>query len=329
MGLASRDYYREATSSSWTWGGATVIKYIIIANVVVYLLQLFWVVPPSISQRDLAKKFRNQQDEEWTEQEMSDMIRASQPRPVVQEWLELDTRKVIYQGQVWRLLTHAFCHARTAIFHIFFNMLFLFWFGRTLESMYGAKEFLLFYLTAAVVAALAFMGMQLYTGSNVPAIGASGAVMAVVMLYAMHFPRETVCICWFIPVEIRWLVLFYVIWDLHPLLLTLAGDELYTGVAHAAHLGGLAFGFVYVHFQWHLSPLVPSFTGRSLRSKTRLRLYSPRPSTCRVYTPDSEADRLDEILEKISVSGQDSLTEEERGILRAASEKLKTRARGS
>ncbi len=76
-------------------------------------------------------------------------------------------------------------------------------------------------------------GVELVTGSSIPAIGASGAVMAVVMLYAMHFPREPIRIIWF-SVEMRWLVLFYLIWDLHPVLLALAGDRFHTGVASEA-----------------------------------------------------------------------------------------------
>ena len=137
----------------------------------------------------------------------------------------LDTNKVIEQGQVWRLLTHAFCHDRHNILHIVFNMLFLFWFGRTLESMYGSREFLLFYLTAAICAALAYVALDLYTGSPIPAVGASGAVMAVVMLYTMHFPTEEIYICFIIPIQMRWLMVIFVIWDLHPVLLALAGSR--------------------------------------------------------------------------------------------------------
>src|SRR5262249_39604855 len=85
---------------------------------------------------------------------------------LVQEWAELDTRKLLH-GQVWRLLTHAFCHERFGVFHILFNMLFLYWWGCTIESMYGTREFLAFYLTAAVVAGLAFVGLDLWTGSRI------------------------------------------------------------------------------------------------------------------------------------------------------------------
>src|SRR5204862_5801370 len=110
---------------------------------------------------------------------------------ILQEWFELDTPKVV-RGQVWRLVTSAFCHSRYDIWHIVFNMLCLYWFGCALEAMYGSREFLCFYLTAAVASGLTFVGLDLYTGSTVPAVGASGAVIAVMMLYTWHYPRETI-----------------------------------------------------------------------------------------------------------------------------------------
>jgi membrane associated rhomboid family serine protease len=332
MGLYSRDYYRELSPAPGIFGGAPVVKYIIIINVVVFLLQIFVVSPPRMSAKELAaqrKDNQDHQDQPISEREILDQMRAAQPAPVVQEWLELDTNKVIGSGQVWRLLTHAFCHDRHNIFHILFNMLFLYWFGRTLELMYGSREFLLFYVTAAVCAALAFVGMDLYTGSPFPAVGASGAVMAVVMLYTVHFPGETICIFWFFQIQMRWLMALYVVWDLHPILLALAGDQMFTGIAHAAHLGGLAFGFLYGWYGWNLEGIVERlpFLGWRASPRPRVRRASASPA-CRPCEPDPEALRVDEVLEKISMYGQDCLTEEERTILRTASEKLKTRARG-
>ncbi len=192
--------------------------------------------------------------------------------------------------------------------------------------MYGSREFLLFYLTAAVVAALAFVGLDLWTGSSVPGIGASGAVLAVTMLYAMHFPRETICIFWFFPIEMRWLMIAYVIWDLHPVLLALSGDQFFTGVAHSAHLGGLAFGFLYGWRQWRLSSLIDWLPGGRGRSRPVLRT---RPPNLRVVhpdpPPDPEMNRVDELLQKILESGSASLTEEERSFLKEASERVKNR----
>jgi membrane associated rhomboid family serine protease len=246
---------------------------------------------------------------------------------IVQEWLELDTAKVTRYGQVWRLLTHAFCHDRAGIWHILFNMLCLYWFGCTLESMYGSREFALFYLTAAVVAALGYVGVELQTGSSMPAVGASGAVMAVMMLYTMHYPRQIIYICWVIPIEMRWLMALYVVWDLHPVLLVLAGDQVMTGIGHAAHLGGLAFGFLYFKFQWRLETLTwrLHWPRRARRSQPRLRLVAESFDDAE---PDREMEQLDQLLQKISASGQASLTDDERALLQKASERIRGRGPG-
>jgi membrane associated rhomboid family serine protease len=231
----------------------------------------------------------------------------------------------VKSGQLRRLLPAAFCHDRYGIWHIVFNMLFLYWFGCTLESMYGSREFLFFYLTSAVVSSLAFVALDLYTGSRVPAIGASGAVLAVTMLYTMHFPFEEIRVFWFFPIQMRWIMLIYVIWDLHPVLLAVGGDHMMGGVAHAAHLGGLAFGFLYYKYQWRLDDLFSRFTFRMpiRRSRPRLRLA---PHTIPEPMVEDDSERVDALLAKIFESGEASLTDEERAVLKNASERRKNRA---
>jgi membrane associated rhomboid family serine protease len=244
---------------------------------------------------------------------------------VVQEWLQLETSKVIPGGQVWRLVTCAFCHHRLSIWHLVFNMLFLYWFGKTLETMYGSREFLLFYLTAAVVASLCFIGLDLVTRESIPAIGASGAVMAVVMLYAIWYPRQRIFIWFFFPIEIRWLVAFYVIFDLHPVLLALAGTPLPTGIAHAAHLGGLAFGYIY----WRQGLRLEKYWERLPRIRWD-RLVGPRRKI-RLFVPPKEPvssedeEKLDAVLQKILKQGEASLSDEDREVLRSASERYRKR----
>src|SRR5690606_24668473 len=103
-------------------------------------------------------------------------------------WLDPDL--VVFRLQIWRLVTYGFCHSPGDVLHIVFNMLLLFWFGRELESMYGSKEFLRFYLAGIVVSGLAFIGLAFITGIKNPSIGASGAVMAVVVLFAIYHPRR-------------------------------------------------------------------------------------------------------------------------------------------
>jgi membrane associated rhomboid family serine protease len=360
MGIYNRDYYREWNKGTGSWGldGLTpVVKFLLLANIAVFLLQIFVTRDVRLTPLEIMRQYNPAFDKLLAEKEAegpeaveklkkeypeldklmadnSDKVKTldsllyppTKRVSVVQEWCELDTKKVVYGGQVWRLLTHAFCHDRYGLWHIFLNMLCLYWFGGTLETMYGGREFLLFYLTAAVIAGLAFVGLDLYTGSSVPAVGASGAVLAVMMLYTMHFPCETICICWIFPVEMRWVMAFYVIWDLHPILLALAGDQFFSGIAHAAHLGGLVFGFLYAKFEWRLEAIGERLGGmrRPRRERPRLRLVEyPHPE----LEPDDETARMDEVLQKIHESGEASLTPEDREILRQASERVKSRRR--
>jgi membrane associated rhomboid family serine protease len=340
MGLESRNYYRDGsyTDSLSGWGidFTPVVKRLILANVAVFLLQIFFTRPvtpqlpegfekglenspavkdaPEGEKREEALRKAREAMEEMMERMPG--IRAS----VVQDWLQLDPKKTVEGGQLWRLLTCAFCHDRLAIWHILFNMLLLYWFGTRLERMYGGREFLLFYLAAAVCGSLAYVGLAYYTGSNTPAIGASGAVMGVMMLYVIFYPNETILLFWFIPTPL-WIVLsLYVLYDLHPVLLALAGDKMFTGVAHAGHLGGLAFGFLYWKFNLRLETLF----GRKVRRWPR---REPRPLPAREILPFREPDplseRVDEVLQKISEQGKESLTDEERDVLIRASEKFR------
>ena len=89
---------------------------------------------------------------------------------VVQEWLELDPEKV-KKGQVWRIVTGAFCHDRFGVWHILFNLLFIYWFGRRLELLYGSREFCLFYFGSVIFSSLVYVLVAFWTKDLVPAIG--------------------------------------------------------------------------------------------------------------------------------------------------------------
>jgi membrane associated rhomboid family serine protease len=347
MGFENRDYFRDGSYTgrltSLSVELTPVVKYLILTNVIVFLLQIFLTRPANMKdffgslppgfdapdgeiaweqgkgqaldkekQEELARKYK-----EALEQVLGGNFPGSRVS-VVQEWFDLNPRKTILQGQVWRLVTSAFCHDRYWIWHIVLNMLLLYWFGTRLESMYGSREFLLFYLAAAVASSLAYVGLAFYTGSHASAIGASGAVMGVMALYAIFYPFETVLLFWFLPVPIWLLLSAYVIFDLHPVLLALSGTPVYTGVAHAGHLGGLAFGWLY----WRLGlRLEAPFdrdgqARRRPRRRPRLTVYNPPPV-------DSLDDMLDQVLRKISEKGQGSLTEQEREILIKASAKYR------
>jgi hypothetical protein len=148
--------------------------------------------------------------------------------------------------------------------------------------------------------------------------------MGVMMLYTMHYPRDTILLFMILPVQIRFAMAAYVIWDLYPVLTSLAGERDRSGIAHAAHLGGLIFGFLYYRYQWRLDRFtlrVPQFR-RASAPRPRLRIA---PSTDRDAAPADG--RVDEILAKISRTGRESLTDDERAALLAESKRIKRRNR--
>jgi membrane associated rhomboid family serine protease len=318
MGFENRDYYRDGsyTASLADWGVdfTPVVKYLILANIAVFLLQIFITRPPEppppAAPSDQAESLPSDTNDE------PDFRAPGMRESVLQDWLELDPKKTVERGQLWRLLSCAFCHDRLGVWHILFNMLFLYWFGTRLERMYGSREFLLFYLAAALCSSLAYVALAYYTGNFVPAIGASGAVMGVMMLYVIYYPYETFLLFWCIPVPLWILLSLYVIYDLHPVLLALAGDKIFSQVAHAGHLGGLTFGFLYWKFGLRLESV---FGKRWKLTRPRKAVRFREPVVLSFPRPDDFSERVDEVLKKISEQGKESLTDEERDILIQAS----------
>jgi membrane associated rhomboid family serine protease len=248
-------------------------------------------------------------------------------------FLDLNVYEVVFHGQVWRLLTHFFLHHSSAPWHILFNMLFLWWFGSDVEDLYGPREFLAIYLVGGLASGVAFVATTLMAGTNAAALGASGAVAAVLVIFACHYPTRIIYVMWFLPVPIWLFVIYEVLSDAFVLV---GGFE--TGVAVAGHLGGAAFGFLYYKLHWNLTSLWPNFTTwRKRRSQPRLRVYreeeAPTPVGVAASNPppapaleDEHLEaKMDAVLEKISREGKDNLTDGEKAILLKASEILRKR----
>lgn len=245
-------------------------------------------------------------------------------------YLTLDSDSLSH-GEVWRLVTYAFAHDTRGLSHILFNMLFLWWFGSDTEDLYGTREFLAFYLTAVVAAGLAFVAWEWFREEPGAVLGASGAVTAVLVLYALHFPTRQIYIWFLFPIPIWFFVVFQVFQDSW---LFLSGTR--TPVAVACHLGGALFGFVYYKGQFRIMSLagrLPAVRLPSVRSQPRLRVYREEEDSQPVSVAAPPAAKLDEhleaqldaILEKLSRTGQGSLTDQEREVLRRASEAYKRR----
>jgi membrane associated rhomboid family serine protease len=141
----------------------------------------------------------------------------------------------------YQLFTHMFTHAD--IGHIFFNMFNLWMFGRILENVWGPKKFLTFYLVCGIAAAITHLAVQYFTGGFSFAIGASGAVMGVMVGFAYLFPNTELMLIFFpVPIKAKWIIMAMCAFDIFGGLGKLGG----TGIAHWAHIGGAAAGFVLV-----------------------------------------------------------------------------------
>lgn len=248
--------------------------------------------------------------------------------------LLLNVDKVVFHGEVWRLLTYAFLHEPRDVFHILFNMLLLWWFGSDMEDLYGPREFLSFYLVSAVAGGLTFSLAHLlgFPGNDL-CLGASGAVTAVLVLFAFHYPRRIIYVFMFLPVPIWLFVVGSVAYDAYSLL----SSNGHAGVvAVAVHLGGAAFGYVYYKMNWRINSFVqglwPSVTAwRRRAARPHLRVYrEERPEPVRAaVASDPDEDRItaemDAVLEKISRVGRQNLTPDELDVLQRASEILRRR----
>jgi membrane associated rhomboid family serine protease len=146
------------------------------------------------------------------------------------------------QFMPWQLLTYAFVHAGAP--HLVFNMFGVYMFGSDLERVWGPRRYLGYYVVCALSAAAAQLVVAGLTGASYPTVGASGAIFGLLLAYAMLFPTRTI-IPLFPPIPMRAPV-FVALYGLLELLLGVTGTQ--AGVAHFAHLGGMAGGFVLMRF---------------------------------------------------------------------------------
>jgi len=248
--------------------------------------------------------------------------RRGDPGPFTESmWLDA---QLVFQGQVWRLLSSVFLHDTGGFWHILVNMLMLWWFGRQVEEYLGSREFLLLYLTAGVLASLAFC-LTYALGFNGPrALGASGAVAAVLMLSACYYPGQIIYLFFLIPVPVWFILLLMIASDGYSLL-----ARRQDGVASAAHLGGLLFGYLYYRLNGRLTRLF-SWSAAPRWNRPKLRLYEPEPeqplrTAAKRATDEHLEAQMDAILEKIARVGMAGLTDKEREILNKASEEIRRR----
>jgi membrane associated rhomboid family serine protease len=147
----------------------------------------------------------------------------------------------------WQVLSYAFLHG--GLMHLFFNMLGLWMFGSELERLWGRHGYLLFLLAGVLAAAATQLLFTAATGSNVPTVGASGGLFALLLGFGMLFPNRIIMPLFPpIPMKAR---TFVIVFGVLELVLGMTG---WGGVAHFAHLGGMVGGFLMIRYRRGQSP---------------------------------------------------------------------------
>jgi membrane associated rhomboid family serine protease len=230
--------------------------------------------------------------------------------------------------QLWKVVTANFAHDWRSAWHLATNMLFLFFFGRELEQVLGRREFWILYLSAGVLAVLAEV-VSLHAAGNDRSIvlGASGAVMAVVVVSTFLNPRRIFLLFFVLPVPVWALCGLFVLQDLAGVLSPERGQ-----VANLAHLAGALFGFLHYHYDLRWMRLSRWLRRRSRRRRKLRRESSvpPGASPLEAEPPhaapaDPVSERIDLLLAKIHAEGMGSLTNEERDFLAENAKRYRSR----
>ncbi len=213
-------------------------------------------------------------------------------------WGALDFRGGLALIEPWRWITYQYLHASG--WHIFGNLIGIYFFVPMLEQRWGWRRTLLFYTAGGVMAGVTYGLMSAFFRMNYPLVGASGSILAVLGACTAIAPNMRVLMLVF-PMTMKTMaVLFGILY-----LLTILGDH---NTADAAHLGGLIFGFLLV---WAGSPLW---------NRTQRKMHYRRTRKAVQYEK-TEEELVDRILQKVSDQGMNSLTRREKRILHHATER--------
>jgi membrane associated rhomboid family serine protease len=316
MGIYDRDYYREDSRWRNPFARSQATLFLVLFYCFVFIAQVASMDPRQAGRGNARP----------------DALTAA---------LELDVGRTL-DGEVWRVVTYALVHQPWNILHIVFTAIFLIWIGHQVEDLYGSREYLAFFFVCTLIGGVAYTVVGVFMHGSPPLLGPSGAVTAILVLFALHYPTRTISLFWYIPVPIWLLVAIYALTDIAGLAQGHANPA-----AVAVHLAGAAFAFVYHTYTLRVLNLFPGGggTGKSVRRmpqpRLRVRRDEPEPEPAATAAGaagaaavggSSSVDehleaKLDQVLEKVQRHGKESLTEVEREILLRASEVYKKKRR--
>jgi membrane associated rhomboid family serine protease len=164
--------------------------------------------------------------------------------------LSLNPINVARAHRYWQFITYMFTHDPRSFSHIIFNMLALFIFGMQVERRMGSVDFLIFYLLTGVLAGVFSFIVYWFTGSyRVFLMGASGAIFAVQLAYAVLFPHSVLYFWGILPLRAPVMVLGFTALEVVFMVTGLGGN-----VAHFTHLAGFVFGWLYFVIRFGINP---------------------------------------------------------------------------
>ncbi len=227
----------------------------------------------------------------------------------------------------WTFFTYMFVHG--GFLHLVFNMLLLYFFGPALEERMRGSGFGLYYFTCGFGGAAFSYAVGLFT-PVAPFVGASGAVLGVALAFAINWPNAPIYIFPLpMPIKVKWLVGFLVVTNV-----LMAGSGVESGIAYTAHLGGLLFGFIYITSEERVMRRAKDAMYKQRQAqrpappKRRETEKEPVGASKQKHAgetrkQDSRQDTVDRVLDKISQTGIESLTPEERLLLEEESHQLR------
>lgn len=306
-----------------------VIKYLLIINAGVFLLQNFFLPALHIGSTSIYKLF-------------FDYFAL---QPIFGSRLQGLVKTAPFLP--WQLITYMFMHG--SFMHLFFNMFALWMFGVELENLWGSKKFLFYYFLCGIGAGLANLLIAPFFTTVGPTVGASGSIYGVLVAFGFLFPNREIYIYFLLPVKAKYLVVLYMALEIFSV-----ASQQESGVAHVAHLGGALVGIVYLLITKGRSQM--SFFGNSPRKSAGSFFSTQSKQTpfgsgqgfsgtgnkapdvkeasyveTELYDYKKEQDekqaasqkKIDDILDKLSAGGYQSLTEEEKKTLFREGKKIR------
>ena len=236
----------------------------------------------------------------------------------IPSWIALSSNLETVIRNPWTIITFNFFHA--GFLHLFFNLMVLHFSGRLFNTYFTDKQLFGIYLLGGIFSGITFLVTYFFIGKASLLVGASGAIMAILIATATYAPFMLLRIP-LIGVVKLWHVAFVI------LLIDMIQLPLENTGGHLAHLGGAFFGFIYIKLLQSgtdLSKFVSSFFDAIAnlfqpKKNTPFKKVHRNPTKKVVTSYDSKKDftqkQIDDILDKISKSGYDSLTKEEKEFL--------------